>query len=63
MMLGFNHQQKKKKKNENQQMVDEQIPEGYSNSSPNNSRSTPMCPPGAQDLEQSAVPPGKELAE
>ena len=62
MMLGFNHQQKKKK-NENQQMVDEQIPEGYSNSSPNNSRSTPMCPPGAQDLEQSAVPPGKELAE
>ena len=63
MMLAFNHQQQQKKKNENQPMVDEQIPEGSSNSSPNNSPNTPMCPPGAQDLYQSAVPPGKELAE
>ena len=46
-----------------QPMADEQIPEDSSNSSPDSSPSTPMCPPGAQDLEQSTVPPGKELAE
>ena len=43
-------------------MADEETPEDSSNT-PDNSPSKALCPPGAQDTEQSAVTPGKALAE
>ena len=58
-ILVFYHHPQNEKKNENQLMADEEIPEGFSNSSPDDSPSTLLCPPGARDLEQSAITPGK----
>ena len=58
-ILVFYHHLQNEKKNENQLMADEEIPEGFSNSSPDDSPSTLLCPPGARDLEQSVVTPGK----
>ena len=51
------------KKNENQPMADEEIPKGFSNSSLDDSPSTPQCLPGARDFEQSAVIIGKALTD
>jgi len=59
IILVFYHHPQNEKKNENQPMADEEIPEGFSNSSPDDSPSTLLCPPGARDLEQSAVTPRK----
>ena len=58
-ILLFYHHPQNEKKNENQPMADEETPEGFSNSSPDDSPSTLLCPPGARDLEQSAVTLGK----
>ena len=54
ILVFYHHPQNEKKK-----MADEEIPEGFSNSSPDDSPSTLLCPPGARDLEQSAVTPRK----
>ena len=62
-ILVFYYHQQKKKKNENGPMEDEETPEVSSNTSPDNSPSKPLCPPGAQDAEPSAVTPGKAKAE
>ena len=62
-ILVLYHHPQNKKKNENQLMADEEIPEDASSTSPNNSASKPLCPAGAQDADQSAAAPGKELAE
>ena len=58
-ILVLYHHPQNKKKNENQLMADEEIPEDSSSNSP----SKPLCPAGAQDADQSAAAPGKELAE
>ena len=58
-ILVFYHHPQNEKKNENQPMADEEILEGFSNNSPEEFPSTLLCPPGARDLEQSAVTPGK----
>ena len=63
ILVFYYHHRQKKKKDENQPMADKQIPENSSNTSPDNSPSTPVCPPGAQDLVISAVTPGKALGE
>ena len=62
-ILIFYHHPQNKKKNENQLTADEEIPEDSPSISPNNSPSKPLCPPGAEDTDQSAAAPGKELAE
>ena len=59
----FYHHPQNKKKNENGPMADEETPEESSNTSPDNSPSKPLCPPGAQDAEPSAVTPGRVKAE
>ena len=63
ILVFYYHHRQKKKKDENQPMADKQIPENSSNTSPDNSPSTPVCPPGAQDLVIPAVTPGKALGE
>lgn len=50
-ILVFYHHPQNVKKNEKQPMADEEIPEDFSNSSPDDSPSTRRCPPGARDLE------------
>ena len=59
----FYYHVQNKKKNENGPMEDEETPEESSNTSPDNSPSKPLCPPGAQDAEPSAVTPGRVKAE
>ena len=51
------------KKNENRPRADEETLVDSSNTSPDNSPSKPLCPPGAQDAEASTVTPGKAKAE
>jgi hypothetical protein len=58
----FYHHPQNKKKNESGPMADEETPEDSSNTS-DDSASKPLCPPGAQDAEPSAVTPGKAKAE
>ena len=71
-ILVFYHHPQNKKKNKNQPMADEETLEDSSNISPDNSSynsplhnspSNLLCPPGAQDTEQSAATPGKAPAE
>ena len=60
ILVFYHHPQNKK--NENQLMADEETPEDSSNTS-DDSPSKPLCPPGAQATEQSAITPGKAKAE
>ncbi|DAA13377.1 TPA: hypothetical protein BOS_25211 [Bos taurus] len=62
ILVFYYHLQNRKKK-ENGPMEDEETLEDSSNTSPDNSSSKPLCPPGAQDAEPSAVTPGKAKAE
>ncbi|MXQ96711.1 hypothetical protein E5288_WYG002965 [Bos mutus] len=62
ILVFYYHLQNRKKK-ENGPMEDEETLEDSSNTSPDNSPSKPLCPPGAQDAEPSAVTPGKAKAE
>ena len=62
-ILVFCHHPQNEKKNENQPMADEEILGDSSNSSLDDSPSTPLCPPGARDLEQSVVTTGKALTD
>ena len=63
MILVFYHHPQNEKKNENQPMADEEILGDSSNSSLDDSPSTPQCLPGARDFEQSAVIIGKALTD
>ena len=61
ILIFYYHQQNKK--NENRPTADEETLVDSSNTSPDNSPSKPLCPPGAQDAEASTVTPGKAKAE
>ncbi|KAG5194013.1 hypothetical protein JEQ12_020374 [Ovis aries] len=62
-ILVFYYHRQSKKKTENRPTADEETPEDSSNTSPDNSPSKLLCPPGAQDAEPSTVTPGKAKAE
>ena len=62
-ILVFNHHPQNEKKNENQPMVDEEIRRAFPTVLLTIFQVPPMCPPGARDLEQSAVTTGKALTD
>ena len=59
----FNHHPQNENKNENQPMVDEEIRRAFPTVLLTIFQVPPMCPPGARDLEQSAVTTGKALTD